>query len=148
MLADSLGTIIGSLLGTSNTTTYAESAAGVNAGGRTGLTAVVTALCFLIAPFLSPLFLCVPSAATAPALILVGIMMCSMLRDIDWSKPQITIPCILTIIMMPLTYSIATGLAFGFIAYVLIAVLTGKRKEVHWLMYALTVLFVLYFVVN
>lgn len=148
LLADSLGTIIGSLLGTSNTTTYAESAAGVNAGGRTGLTAVVTALCFLIAPFLSPLFLCVPSAATAPALILVGIMMCSMLRDIDWSKPQITIPCILTIIMMPLTYSIATGLAFGFIAYVLIAVLTGKRKEVHWLMYALTVLFVLYFVVN
>ena len=148
LLADSCGTIIGSLLGTSNTTTYAESAAGVNAGGRTGMTAAVTAVCFLVSPFLSPLFLSVPTAATAPALILVGILMCSMLREIDWTKPAVTIPCLLTIIMMPLTYSIATGLAFGFIAYVFLAILTGKQKEVHWLMYALTVLFVIYFIVN
>lgn len=148
LVADSCGTIIGALLGTSNTTTYAESAAGVNAGGRTGMTALVVALCFFVAPFLSPLFLSVPSAATAPALIIVGILMCSSLSDIDWNDASKAIPCILTIIMMPLTFSIASGLAFGFISYVLIAALTGKYKEVHWFMYVLTVLFVVYFIVS
>lgn len=147
LVADSCGTIIGALLGTSNTTTYAESAAGVNAGGRTGMTALVVALCFFAAPFLSPLFLSVPSAATAPALIIVGILMCSSLNEIDWNDMSKAIPCILTIIMMPLSFSIASGLAFGFISYVLINVLTGKYKEVHWFMYVLSVLFVVYFIV-
>jgi AGZA family xanthine/uracil permease-like MFS transporter len=148
LVADSCGTIIGALLGTSNTTTYAESAAGVNAGGRTGMTALVVALCFFTAPFLSPLFLSVPSAATAPALIIVGILMCSSLDEIDWNDISKAIPSILTIIMMPLSFSIASGLAFGFISYVLLAVLTGKRKEVHWFMYILAALFVVYFTVN
>ena len=148
LAADSCGTIIGALLGTSNTTTYAESAAGVNAGGRTGMTALVVALCFFAAPFLSPLFLSVPSAATAPALIIVGILMCSSLNEIDWTDASKAIPCILTIIMMPLTYSIASGMAFGFISYVLIAALTGKYKEVHWFMYVLSVLFAAYFIVS
>lgn len=148
LVADSCGTIIGALLGTSNTTTYAESAAGVNAGGRTGMTSLVVALCFFAAPFLSPLFISVPSAATAPALIIVGIMMCSSLNGIDWADISKAIPCILTIIMMPLTYSIASGLAFGFISYVLLAALTGKHREVHWFMYILAALFVVYFAVN
>jgi AGZA family xanthine/uracil permease-like MFS transporter len=148
LIADSCGTVIGALLGTSNTTTYAESAAGVNAGGRTGMTALVVALCFFAAPFLSPLFISVPSAATAPALIIVGILMCSSLNEIDWTDLSKAIPCILTIIMMPMTYSIASGMAFGFISYVLLAVLTGKRREVHWFMYILSVLFIVYFIVN
>lgn len=148
LIADSCGTIIGALLGTSNTTTYAESAAGVNAGGRTGMTALVVAICFFAAPFLSPLFLSVPSAATAPALIIVGILLCASLNEIDWHDAAKSIPCILTIIMMPLTFSIASGMAFGFISYVLIAVLTGKQREIHWFMYVLTILFAIYFVVN
>ena len=148
LIADSCGTIIGALLGTSNTTTYAESAAGVNAGGKTGMTALVVALCFFVAPFLSPLFISVPSAATAPALIIVGIMMCSTLNEIDWSDISKAIPCILTIVMMPFTYSIASGMAFGFISYVLIAALTGRHKEVHWFMYVVSVLFTVYFIVS
>lgn len=147
LVADSCGTIIGALLGTSNTTTYAESAAGVNAGGRTGLTAVVVALCFFAAPFLSPLFLSVPTAATAPALIIVGILMCSSLNEIDWTDVSKAIPCILTIIMMPMSYSIASGMAFGFISYVVLAALTGRGREIHWFMYVLSALFVLHFIV-
>ncbi len=148
LVADSFGTIIGALFGTSNTTTYAESAAGVNAGGRTGMTALVAAWCFLAAPFLSPLFICIPAAATAPALIIVGILMCSSLNEIDWSDVTKAIPCILTIIMMPFTFSIASGMAFGFISYVLSAALTGRYREVHWFMYVLAVLFAIYFIVN
>jgi adenine/guanine/hypoxanthine permease len=148
LIADSCGTIIGALLGTSNTTTYAESAAGVNAGGKTGMTALVVAVCFFAAPFLSPLFISVPSAATAPALIIVGIMMCSTLNEIDWSDISKAIPCILTVVMMPFTYSIASGMAFGFISYVLIAALTGRHKEVHWFMYVVSVLFTVYFIVS
>lgn len=147
LMVDSCGTIIGALLGTSNTTTYIESAAGVNAGGRTGLTSAVVALCFFAAPFLSPLFSCVPAAATSPVLIIVGILMCFSLNQIDWSDEFTAIPCILTIVMMPYTYSIAAGMAFGFISYVLLAVLTGRYKQVHWLMYILTILFGVYFLV-
>lgn len=148
LIADSCGTIIGALLGTSNTTTYAESAAGVNVGGRTGMTALVVALCFFAAPFLSPLFVCVPAAATAPALVIVGILMCSSLNEVDWSDISMAIPCILTIIMMPLTYSIASGIGFGFVSYVLLAVFTGKQKEIHWFMYVLMPLFAAYFIVS
>ncbi|QOX63613.1 NCS2 family permease [Anoxybacterium hadale] len=148
LVVDSCGTIIGALLGTSNTTTYAESAAGVNAGGRTGMTAVVVALCFFIAPFFSPLFLSVPSAATAPALIIVGIMMCASLNEINWNDVSEAIPCILTIIMMPLSFSIASGMAFGFISYVLLAALTGRGKEVHWFLYVLSALFAVHFMLG
>jgi len=148
LFADSIGTVIGSLLGTSNTTTYVESAAGVSVGGRTGLTAVVVAILFLLSTFLSPVILAVPSVATAPALILVGVMMASSLAEIDWSDLLIAIPAFLTVIMMPLSYSIATGLAFGFVSHVLLAVLSGKGKDVHWFMYILSILFILYFFVN
>jgi adenine/guanine/hypoxanthine permease len=148
LFADSLGTIFGALLGTSNTTTYVESAAGVNAGGRTGLTAVVVALCFLASLFLAPLVQAVPAVATAPALILVGALMCASLKEIDWQDIAIAIPSFLTIILMPLTFSIATGLACGFTAYVLLALLSGRRRDVHWFMGILTVLFVIYFIVQ
>lgn len=148
LLADSLGTIIGSLFGTSNTTTYVESAAGVNAGGRTGMTAVVVAICFLLSTFLSPIVLAVPAVATAPALIIVGVLMCSVLKEIDWSDVLTAIPAFLTVILMPLTFSIATGLACGFITYVILSILSGKAKDVHWFMYVLTVLFIIYFAVQ
>jgi AGZA family xanthine/uracil permease-like MFS transporter len=148
LFADSIGTVIGALFGTSNTTTYVESAAGVNVGGRTGMTSVVVAICFLLSTFLSPLVLAVPSVATAPALILVGVMMCSSLVEIDWNDMFIAIPCLLTIFMMPLTFSIATGLACGFVTYVLLALFSGKAKEVHWFMYILAVLFLAYFMVQ
>jgi AGZA family xanthine/uracil permease-like MFS transporter len=148
LFADSLGTIIGSLLGTSNTTTYVESAAGVNAGGRTGMTSVVVAILFLLSTFLSPVVLAVPAVATAPALILVGVLMCSVLKEIDWEDVFIAIPAFLTVIMMPLTFSIATGLAVGFVTYVLLALLSGRGKEVHWFMYVLGVLFIIYFAVQ
>lgn len=148
LFADSLGTIIGSLLGTSNTTTYVESAAGVSVGGRTGMTAVVVAILFLLSTFLSPIVLAVPSVATAPALILVGVMMASSLREIDWSDMLFAIPCFLIVIMMPLSYSIATGLAFGFVAYVLLALFSGRANNVHWFMYILAILFIIYFFVE
>ena len=104
-------------------------------------------ICFLLAPFLSPLFLAVPSAATVPALILVGVLMCSSLKEIDWADPFKAIPCLLTIVMMPLTYSIAAGLAFGFITYVLLALFTGRFKEVHWLMVVIAAISIIYFMI-
>src|SRR5690606_17860479 len=132
LIADSLGTIIGSLFGTSNTTTYVESAAGVSAGGRTGLTAVTVAVLFLLASFFSDIFLAIPSAATAPALIIVGVMMASSITQIDLDDMAIAIPAIITALMMPFSYSIAEGLAMGFIAYAVIALLTGRAAKVHW----------------
>jgi len=145
LFADSLGTVIGSLLGTSNTTTYVESAAGVSVGGRTGLTSVVVALMFVASVILSPIALAVPSAAVAPALIMVGVFMASSLNEIDFSDFSEAFPAFITIIAMPMTYSISYGLALGFVAYTLLKLLTGKGNEVHWVMYILTVLFVLYF---
>jgi len=148
LFADSLGTLIGALFGTSNTTTYVESAAGVNAGGRTGLTAVVVALCFLGSLFLAPVVGAVPAVATAPALILVGALMVASLKEIDWQDIFTAIPAFLTIILMPLTFSIATGLACGFMTYALLALATGRARQVHPFMYLLTVLFGIYFVVQ
>ena len=148
LFADSLGTIFGSLLGTSNTTTYVESAAGVNAGGRTGLTAVVVGLCFMLSLFLAPLVRAVPAVATAPALILVGALMAAALKDIDWHDLFLAVPAFLTVILMPLTFSIATGLACGFVTHVLLAVLTGRARELHWFMVVLTVLFGVYFAIQ
>lgn len=146
LFADSLGTVIGSLLGTSNTTTYVESAAGVSAGGRTGLTSVVVSLLFIASIIFSPIALAVPSQATAPALIIVGIFMASSLNEIKFSDFYEAFPAFLTAILMPLTFSISLGLAIGFIAYTLLMVLSGRAKEVHWVMYVLAITFILYFI--
>lgn len=145
LVADSCGTIIGAVLGTSNTTTYVESAAGIAAGGRTGLTAVTTAALFLLAAFISPIALAIPSAATAPALIIVGVLMASPLLEINLNDFSEALPAVLTAIMMPFTFSIATGLALGFIAYVALNVAIGKAAKVHWMMYVLTAFFLYYF---
>lgn len=141
LLADAIGTTVGALLGTSTVTTYVESASGVAEGGRTGLTALSAAGMFVVALFLSPLFLMIPSSATASALILVGLFMMSPIRNIDLEDYTEAIPAFLTIIMMPLAYSIADGIAFGMISYVLLKALTGKAKEVSWVMYILALLF-------
>lgn len=146
LLADAIGTTFGAILGTSTVTTYVESAAGVAEGGRTGLTSLTTAGLFILALFLAPLFLMVPAAATAPALILVGSFMMSPIQKIDFADYTESIPAFLTIIMMPLTFSIAEGIAFGMVSYVVLKVLSGKHKQVSWMMYILAVLFVIKFV--
>jgi AGZA family xanthine/uracil permease-like MFS transporter len=145
LFADAIGTTFGAMLGTSTVTTYVESAAGVSEGGRTGLTALTVAGMFLIALFLAPVFTLIPGAATAPALILVGLFMLSPVAKINFNDYTEAIPAFLTIIMMPLTYSIAEGIVFGMLSYVLLKVLTGRFKDVSIVMYVLAVLFVLKF---
>lgn len=145
LFADAIGTTAGAILGTSTVTTYVESAAGVAEGGRTGLTALTTAGLFLLALFLSPIFLMIPGVATAPALILVGAMMMTPIKEINFDDFTEAIPVFLTIIMMPLTYSIAEGIVFGMLAYVLLKILTGKFKDISVIMYVLAVLFVIKF---
>ncbi|MBC7341824.1 MAG: NCS2 family permease [Clostridia bacterium] len=145
LFADSLGTVFGSLLGTSNTTTYVESAAGVSAGGRTGLTSVTVALVFLLSVIFSPIALAVPAEATAPALIIVGIFMATSLNEIRFADFTEAFPAFLTAFLMPLTFSISLGLSIGFVAYVVLMLLVGKAKEVHWLMYILAAFFLIYF---
>jgi AGZA family xanthine/uracil permease-like MFS transporter len=145
LLSDAGATIVGSLAGTSTVVSYIESAAGVVAGGRTGVTAIVVGLLFLVALFVAPLVGVVPAAATAPALIVVGSMMISHVSEIDWENPLVAIPAFLTIATIPLTYSIANGLALGFIAYTVLRVARGKYRGVNWLVYVLTALFVLRF---
>ena len=141
-LADSIGTVCGACLGTSTTTTYVESAAGVGEGGRTGLTAFSTAICFALALFLSPLFLSIPSAATAPALIIVGVMMMPSIKRIHWDNYCKAIPAFLTIIMMPLCYSISDGILIGVISYVFTHAVAGKFKEINPTMWVLAILFI------
>lgn len=148
LLADAIGTTVGALLGTSTVTTYVESASGVAEGGRTGLTALSAAGMFALSLFLSPIFIMIPSAATAPALVLVGLFMLSPIKKIDLDDYTEAIPAFLTIIMMPLAYSIADGIAFGMISYVLLKVLAGKAKQVSPIMYILAALFILKFVVT
>lgn len=145
LFADSLGTVIGALLGTSNTTTYVESAAGISAGGRTGLTSVTTAVLFLLAAFFWPIAIAIPGAATAPALIIVGVLMASSLLEIDLHDFAEAFPAIITAVMMPFSFSIATGLALGFIAYVVVNLAMGNAKKIHWMMYVLSAFFVYYF---
>jgi len=145
LLSDASATIAGSLAGTSTVVSYIESAAGVVAGGRSGVTAIVTGLLFLIALFVAPLIGAIPAAATAPALILVGSMMMSHVAEIDWSDYAVAIPAFLTITGIPLTFSIANGLAFGFTAYTLLCMLRGEFKRVNWLVYLLTAVFLLRF---
>jgi len=143
--ADAVGTTVGALLGTSTVTTYVESGAGVEEGGRTGLTAVVTALLFLLALFFVPLLAAVPPAATAPALVVVGAMMMSAARDLDWARPDEGIPAFLTVAAMPFTYSIANGICLGVVSWVVVKVLAGKPREVHPLMAVLAVLLVVFY---
>lgn len=142
-MADAIGTTVGAMLGTSTVTTYVESAAGVNAGGRSGLTALSTAVCFALALFLAPFFLSIPSEATAPALVLVGMMMMGGINKIDFNNYLEAIPAFLCIALMPLTYSISDGILLSVLAYVLLYVLTGNYKSVNIGMYILAVLFIL-----
>ncbi|MFD6393817.1 NCS2 family permease [Nocardia sp. NPDC055029] len=147
LAADSVGTTAGAIIGTSTTTAYVESTAGVSAGGRTGLTAVTTAGWFLLAMFCYPVFSVIAGSAevTAPALIVVGVLMARALGDIDWQHLEYSVPAFLTVIMMPLTYSIANGLAMGMIFYPVVMVARGRIKEVHPAMWGLMVLFLGYF---
>jgi AGZA family xanthine/uracil permease-like MFS transporter len=146
LYSDGAATVVGALSGTSTVVSYIESAAGVAVGGRTGVTAIVTGMLFLVALFVAPAVGAIPAAATAPALIIVGSMMMSSVAEIAWSDPEIAIPAFLTIMTIPLSYSIANGLAFGFIAFTVLKVVRGKFREVNWFVYALTALFVLRFV--
>ena len=143
---DSFGTLVGALLGTSNVTTYIESSSGIEAGGRTGLTSVVTAFCFLVSLLFAPLIACVPMEAVAPVLIMVGASMLENIGTIDFKEPSIAIPSFFVIIMMPLCYSITTGIEFGFIMYMIAYLLTGKRKEISPLIYIFSFLFILKYI--
>lgn len=148
LLADSSATVIGAVLGTSTTTSYIESSSGVAAGARTGFASVVTAGLFLIALFFSPLLSVVTSAVTAPALIIVGVLMVASLGKIDWTKFEIAVPAFLTIISMPLTYSIATGIAIGFVFYPITMIVKGNVKAIHPIMYFLFIIFVVFLAYN
>lgn len=148
LLADAVGTVAGAALGTSTVTSYVESTAGVAAGGRTGLTSVVTAGLFLLALFLSPLFLIVPSAATAPALIFVGFLMMKSVVGINFEDPAEGIPAFICIIVMPFAYSIAEGIVWGLIAYVLLKAVTGKFKDISIMSWILFVIFIARFFIK
>ena len=143
LLSDAIGTVFGAMLGTSTVTSFVESTSGVAAGGRTGLTALTTGVFFLIALIFSPLFLLIPSAATAPALIIVGFLMLSAAAEIDFKDPTEGIPAFLTIVMMPFTYSIAEGIVYGILSYVILKAITGKFKQIPIISWILFVIFLL-----
>ena len=147
LFADSIATSIGAIFGTSNTTTYVESAAGIGAGGRTGLTSVVTAACFLISAVFAPLISVVPTQAVAPALILVGGMMMASLKESDWSNLREAVPAFMASIVMGLVYNISYGIAAGFIFYCLIKIIDGKIREIHPILGIVTIGFILNFIV-
>jgi AGZA family xanthine/uracil permease-like MFS transporter len=146
LLSDSAATITSSLTGTSTVVSYIESAAGVAAGGRSGVTAIVTGLLFVAALFIAPVVGAIPAAATAPALIVVGSLMMHVVAEIDWHDAEVAVPAFLTMMTIPLTFSIANGLAFGFSAFALLKILRGKWREVNWLVYGMTALFIARFV--
>ena len=143
LLSDAIGTVFGAMMGTSTVTSFVESTSGVAAGGRTGLTALTTGVFFLIALIFSPLFLLIPSAATAPALIIVGFLMLSAAAEIDFQDPTEGIPAFLTIVMMPFTYSIAEGIVYGILSYVILKAITGKFKQIPIISWILFVIFLL-----
>lgn len=145
LFSDAIATVAGSLAGTSTVVSYIESTAGVAAGGRSGVTAIVTGLLFAVALFVAPLAGAIPGSATAPALIVVGSMMMTAVGEIAWTDPEIAIPAFLTMTAIPLTYSIANGLAFGFCSWTLIKVLRGRFRQVNWMVYVLTCLFLVRF---
>jgi AGZA family xanthine/uracil permease-like MFS transporter len=144
--ADATSTVVGALAGTSTVTSYIESSAGVAAGGRTGVTAITTGILFLLAIFVAPIVGAIPDFATAPALILVGALMVAGAARIDWDEPRVAIPSFLTLITIPLTYSIATGLSFGIISFATLELATGRGRRQHWMLYLLAALFLLRFI--
>lgn len=148
LVADSSATVVGSVLGTSSTTSFVESTAGVAVGGKSGFTAVVVAILFLLSLFFAPLLGIVTEAVTAPALIVVGILMCKSLAGIEWNRIEIAAPVFFTMVMMPFTYSIATGIALGFIIYPISMLISKKGEKVHPIMWVLAVIFVLYFIMT
>lgn len=145
LFADSIATSIGALLGTSNISTYVESSAGIEVGGRTGLTAVFAALCFIISLFISPIVAMVPMAAIAPVLILIGISMMGAVKSIDWNDIRIALPAFFTIVIMPFAYSITAGIELGFLFYILSSIVCKKDKEVSIIIYIFAILFILDF---
>ncbi|MNN34331.1 putative permease YicO [compost metagenome] len=150
MFVDAIAVTGGAMLGTSTTTAYVESAAGVAEGGRTGLTAVTTGICFLLALFLAPIAALIPGSATAAALIIVGVLMAQSIREIDFQDMVFAIPAFLTFVIMPFTYNIANGISFGIVTYVILACvanLGGKKKyDIHWMMWVLALLIVLRYI--
>lgn len=146
LLADAVASSIGALFGTSNTTTFVESAAGIGAGGRTGLTSVVVSICFALSAFLATFVSAVPSAATAPVLVMVGVLMISSFKDIDWNDLDEAIPAFFASIVMALCYSISYGMAFGFIFYCIVKLCRGKAKEIHPILWVCVALFILNFI--
>ena len=146
LFADATATIFGSLTGTSTVTSYVESTAGVAAGGRSGVTAIVTGLLFLAAIGAAPFVGIVPPAATAPALILVGSMMLATIAEIPWREPLIAVPAFLTLVLIPLTYSIANGLGFGIVSWAVLQLATGRFRRQNWLLYVLAALFLTRFI--
>ena len=145
LLADSVGTVVGAALGTSTVTSFVESGSGVAAGGRTGLTAVTTGVCFLLSVLFYPVLSVVTSQVTAPALIIVGVLMAQQLKEIDWPDFSTAVPAFLTVIIMVLGYSISDGIAFGFIAYTVSKLAAGKSKEIKPVIYILDLIFIVYF---
>lgn len=141
LLADAISTCAGACVGVSTVTTYVESIAGIEQGGRTGLTNVVVGLLFFLSILLAPIAGIVPASATAPALIIVGILMMSNIEKIDWNDPEIAIPSFLTVVMMPFAYSISDGIGIGFISYVFVKLISRKAKEIHWLLWVISALF-------
>ena len=148
LIADAIATCVGACLGTSTVTTFVESSTGIQEGGRTGLSSVVTGLLFLLAILLAPVAGIVPSAATAPALIIVGVYMIMGVTKIDWTDFEVALPCFLTIVMMPFAYSISDGIGFGFISYTVIKVCRGKFKEVPFLIYILSAVFIAMYILT
>jgi len=146
LLADSAASMVGAVAGVSTVTSFVESAAGVAEGGRTGLTSVVVGVLFLVALVFAPLVQAIPAAATAPALILVGALMIGALTEVDWGDPGVAIPAFLTVITIPLTYSIANGLAFGITSFAILTLVRGKARPKDWLLFVLAALFILRFV--
>ncbi|GAF39566.1 xanthine/uracil/thiamine/ascorbate permease family protein [Agrilactobacillus composti DSM 18527 = JCM 14202] len=147
LFADSIATSVGAIFGTSNTTTYVESTAGIGAGGRTGLTSVVVAVLFLLSSLIAPFISVIPTQAIAPALIAVGIMMMGSFKSINWDDLSEAIPAFMASIFMGLCYNISYGIAAGFIMYCLIKTITGKAKEIHPILWIVTILFILDFIV-
>ena len=145
-VADASGTSIGAIFGTSNTTTYVESAAGIGAGGRTGLTSVVVAVCFALSAFLAAFVSAIPYAATAPALVSVGIMMTASFKEIDWENFEEAVPAFFACLFMTLCYSISDGIAFGFISYCLVKICKKEAAQVHPILWAASLLFIVNFV--
>jgi len=148
LLVDSIGAAFGGLMGASSNTTYIESAAGVSAGARTGLASVTTGVLFLLAMFLAPVVTVIPPEATAPALVIVGFLMAGIATKIDFTDIELGLPALLTIVVMPFTYSITNGVGIGFVTYAFLKAVRGKTSEVHWLMWVIVAAFLLYFAQN